>query len=130
LADDPTGMCSVCGKPGTVHLTEIRDGVKTQRSFCPEHVPRKRREKLPIYFAFPPPWAGKMHVEFRSDGFPADADEDDEVNPGRYGKRLAHFIQRGLAQRGIDAQEADRRGLGLVRADHERAIPLVDRLRQ
>jgi hypothetical protein len=47
MTTDATGMCSVCGKPGSVHLTEIRDGVKTNRSFCAAHAPPHIREKLP-----------------------------------------------------------------------------------
>lgn len=41
-------MCNVCGKPGHVHLTEIRDGVKTSRSFCVEHAPPEMRDKIPF----------------------------------------------------------------------------------
>lgn len=47
----------------------------------------------------------QTHVEFRSDRFPPADGEADEVNPRRYGKRLAQFIQRGLTQRGIEAEE-------------------------
>jgi hypothetical protein len=45
------------------------------------------------------------HVEFRSNDFPPFEDEDYEVNAGRYGKRLAQFLSRGLNARGIQAQE-------------------------
>jgi hypothetical protein len=47
VTSDPTGMCDVCGKPGIVHLTEIRDGVKTSQSLCVEHAPPEIRDKLP-----------------------------------------------------------------------------------
>ena len=47
----------------------------------------------------------QTHVEFRSDRFPPVDGEDDEVNPGRYGKRLAQFVQRGLKERGIATDE-------------------------
>lgn len=47
----------------------------------------------------------QTHVEFRSDRFPPVAGEEDEVNPGRYSKRLAEFIRRGLAERGFDVAE-------------------------
>ena len=42
--------------------------------------------------------AGPMltHAEFRSDAFPPYADEADQVNSGRYGKRLAEFLVDGL----------------------------------
>jgi len=48
VTTDATGMCDVCGKPGSVHLTEIRDGVKTSRSFCVEHAPPEMRDKMPF----------------------------------------------------------------------------------
>lgn len=47
----------------------------------------------------------QTHVEFRSDRFPPVEGEDEEVNRGRYGKRLAHFIQRGLTERGLETEE-------------------------
>jgi len=43
VTNDATGKCEVCRKPGSVHLCEIRDGVKTSRSFCLEHTPPERR---------------------------------------------------------------------------------------
>jgi hypothetical protein len=45
----------------------------------------------------------QTHVEFRSDRFPPVEGEDEQVNPGLYGKLLAEYIQRGLADRGIAA---------------------------
>jgi hypothetical protein len=45
----------------------------------------------------------QTHVEFRSDLFPPYDGEEMEINPGRYGKRLAGFLQRGLSARGIAA---------------------------
>lgn len=45
---DRTGMCDACGKPGSVHLTEIHEGVETGRSFCVEHAPAEMREKMPF----------------------------------------------------------------------------------
>jgi hypothetical protein len=47
----------------------------------------------------------KTHVEFRSDDFPPYDGEEDEVNPGRYGKRLAEFLVRGLKQQGFEPLE-------------------------
>lgn len=47
----------------------------------------------------------KTHVEFRSDAFPAYAGEEDEINPGIWGKRLAEFIHAGLKDRGFDVLE-------------------------
>jgi hypothetical protein len=44
-------------------------------------------------------------VEFRSDQFPPYDSEQYEVNPGRYGKRLAKFLQQGLIEKGFEAEE-------------------------
>jgi hypothetical protein len=41
-------------------------------------------------------------VEFRSDAFPPYENEEQEVNPGRYGKRLAEFLSRGLIEHGFE----------------------------
>lgn len=51
----------------------------------------------------PPDW--KTHVEFRSDRFPADRDEDEVVNAGRYGRRLANFLAARLRERGLPVEE-------------------------
>jgi hypothetical protein len=45
------------------------------------------------------------HVEFRSDLFPPYEGEDEETNPGRYGKRLAEFLVAGLRKAGIACKE-------------------------
>jgi hypothetical protein len=47
----------------------------------------------------------KTHVEFRSDQFPPYDEEDDEINPGIYGKRLAEFLVRGLKEQGWVPEE-------------------------
>ena len=44
----------------------------------------------------------RTNLEFRSNAFPPYADEDEEVNPGRYGKRLAQFLAAELPRRGFD----------------------------
>jgi hypothetical protein len=44
----------------------------------------------------------KTHVEFRSDAFPTYEGEENEINPGRYGKRLAEFLVRGLKEKGFE----------------------------
>jgi hypothetical protein len=44
----------------------------------------------------------KTHVEFHSDQFPPHAGEDDAVNPGLYGKRLAEFLVRELKLKGFE----------------------------
>jgi hypothetical protein len=44
----------------------------------------------------------KTHVEFRSDAFaPYDGDEH-EINPGRYGRRVAEFLVLGLKDKGFE----------------------------
>ena len=47
----------------------------------------------------------KTYVEFRSDQFPAYEDESETINPGRFGKRLAEFLQLELNKRGINIDE-------------------------
>lgn len=47
----------------------------------------------------------KTHVEFRSDDFPPYEGEEDEINPGRYGKRLAEFLVHGLRAKGFESLE-------------------------
>jgi len=45
--------------------------------------------------------AMKTHVEFRSDDFPPYEGEEAQINPGRYGKRLAEFLVEGLREKGF-----------------------------
>ena len=40
------------------------------------------------------------HVEFKSDAFPPYDTESQEVNPGRFGKRLAEFLAKALENQG------------------------------
>jgi hypothetical protein len=47
----------------------------------------------------------KTHVEFRSSAFPPYDREEEGINPGRYGKRLAEFLVAGLKQQGFEALE-------------------------
>ena len=47
----------------------------------------------------------KTHVEFRSDSFPPYPGEEEEINPGCWGKRLAEFVHHGLKREGIDVIE-------------------------
>jgi hypothetical protein len=42
-----------------------------------------------------------MQVEFRSDTFPPYDGEEEEINPGVWGKRLAEYLQEALPQKGI-----------------------------
>ncbi|HEY0781064.1 MAG TPA: hypothetical protein VGE98_01310 [Thermoanaerobaculia bacterium] len=45
------------------------------------------------------------HVEFRSDRFPPYKGEEEQVNPGLWGKRLAEFLRDGLPAEGIETGE-------------------------
>ena len=47
----------------------------------------------------------ETHVEFRSDRFPPYDGEQEEINPGRYGKRLAEFVKQGLKDKGFEVGE-------------------------
>jgi hypothetical protein len=52
----------------------------------------------------------KTHLEFRSDAFPAQPGEGEEVNPGRWGRLLADYLctelrARGFAGRGPFAED-------------------------
>jgi hypothetical protein len=60
------------------------------------------------------PKAMKTHVEFRSDAFPPYDGEEDEINPGRYGKRLAEFLVRGLKDKGFEALDPVKEDWGCV----------------
>lgn len=40
------------------------------------------------------------HVEFRSTAFPPYDGESEQINPGRFGKRLAEYLQAELRRRG------------------------------
>jgi hypothetical protein len=42
-------------------------------------------------------------LEFVSAHFPADPDEEELINPGRWGRRLAAFLAEGLRTRGLCA---------------------------
>ena len=48
----------------------------------------------------------KTFVEFRSDKFPALPGEEEQINPGIWGKRLAYFLREGLRGEGIETGEA------------------------
>lgn len=45
------------------------------------------------------------HVEFRSDLLPPYEDEEEQINPGVYGKRLAEFVRDGLRTEGFEASD-------------------------
>lgn len=43
----------------------------------------------------------KTQVEFRSSSFPPYEGEEEEINPGLWGRRLAEYLAQKLAKRGI-----------------------------
>jgi hypothetical protein len=45
------------------------------------------------------------HVEFRSSAFPAYPSEEEQINPGRFGKRLAEYLVGALASAGESVDE-------------------------
>jgi len=47
----------------------------------------------------------KTHVEFRSSSFPACDGEEDEINPGRWGKRLAQYLKSKIEDENIPTDE-------------------------
>ena len=47
----------------------------------------------------------KTQVEFRSSQFPPYEDEEEQLNPGIWGKRLAEYLVLKLAERGIETGE-------------------------
>ena len=47
----------------------------------------------------------KTFVEFRSTKFPAYEGEEEEINSGLWGKRLAEYISKKLEERGIKTDE-------------------------
>jgi hypothetical protein len=47
----------------------------------------------------------KTYLEFHSDKFPAYENEENEINPGRYGKRVAEFLAAGLRLHGFQTDE-------------------------
>lgn len=47
----------------------------------------------------------KTHVEFRSSAFPAYEGEEEEINPGRWGKRLAQFLKSKMDEFNVPTDE-------------------------
>jgi hypothetical protein len=47
----------------------------------------------------------KTHVEFRSSKFPPYEGEEEEINPGLWGKRLTEYLAEKLSERGIETEE-------------------------
>jgi hypothetical protein len=66
----------------------------------------------------------ETHVVFRSDRFPPYDGEVDQINPGRYGKRFADFLQRGLIEKGFQAGEPVAEDWGWIVAIRNNAFGL------
>jgi len=66
----------------------------------------------------------KTHVEFRSDSFPPYPDEENEINPGRWGKRLAEFIHDGLKALGFEVIEPGAEDWGWMVEIRNEAFPI------
>lgn len=47
----------------------------------------------------------KTQVEFRSSKFPPYLDEEEQINPGLWGRRLAEYLVEGLAKKGVETEE-------------------------
>src|SRR5436190_5344793 len=59
----------------------------------------------------------KMQVEFRSSKFPAYEGEEEQINPGLWGKRLAEYLVEKLAQKSIRTE-------GIIAEDWGYYIPV------
>lgn len=46
----------------------------------------------------------RTQVEFKSDLFPAYPGEEEEINPGLWGKRLAEYLQAKLTEFGVETE--------------------------
>lgn len=64
------------------------------------------------------------HVEFRSSHFPPDPGEEDEVNPGRFGRKLAEFIASALNTAELEAAPPSPEDWGWVVHVHNPEFPL------
>jgi len=47
----------------------------------------------------------RTHVEFRSDAFPSEPGEEEEINPGRWGIALARYLRVELTARGFTGKD-------------------------
>jgi len=66
----------------------------------------------------------RTHLEFHSAEFPAYPDEEQIVNSGRYGKRLAEYLQKALKGFGIETLEIYSEDWGWVIPVRNDAFPL------
>jgi hypothetical protein len=66
----------------------------------------------------------KTQVEFRSAAFPAYEGEEENINPGRWGKRLAEFLQQKLMEENIPTGEIYFEDWGVALPIKNEAFPL------
>jgi len=58
----------------------------------------------------------KTQVEFRSSKFPPYEGEEEQINPGLWGKRLAEYLVQKLTEKGIKTEEIIGEDWGYSRA--------------
>jgi hypothetical protein len=66
----------------------------------------------------------RTHVEFLSDNFPSYENEEEQINPGRYGKRLADFLAEGLSAYGFNVRCVGAEDWGWMVELENEAFPL------
>lgn len=49
----------------------------------------------------------RTNIQFQSSAFPAFASEDEDINPGVFGKRLADYLASELPARGLHVESVD-----------------------
>jgi hypothetical protein len=62
--------------------------------------------------------------EFKSTAFPAYPGEEEEINPGRFGKRLAEFLQTALPSYGFEVTNIGNEDWGWMVELKNEAFPL------
>jgi hypothetical protein len=66
----------------------------------------------------------RTHVEFLSNDFPSHENEDEQINPGRYGKRLADFLAERLPACGFKVRCVGAEDWGWMIELENEAFPL------
>jgi len=67
----------------------------------------------------------KTQVEFRSDKFPAYEGEEEEINPGLWGKRLAEYLKAKLPALGFEPEAIIVEDWGCLLSIKNDAFPLA-----
>ncbi|MGE5491700.1 MAG: hypothetical protein ACM31P_10500 [Actinomycetota bacterium] len=66
----------------------------------------------------------RTHVEFISNEFPPYDDEAEQINPGRYGKRLADFLAEGLVAHSFKVKSVSAEDWGWMVEIENESFPL------